>query len=158
MKLFQFFIALALLSTSAHAQTPISYQQEVLTKVEIDGRQTAYVGVMSLDFVNDQMKIEIYNDICGQFTAAPGQITCMAMAKLITTIEAPLQSKETSCGSAIYQGEIDETPFDGFRTKIYVADHSGRLCKDKVAGEVEVIASQFNPWTQTETQYYLVKE
>lgn len=157
MKIFTLLSALSFLSVSAHAMSPISHQQEVLTKVEINGEKTKYVGVLNLDFVNNQMKVEIYNDICGQFTAEVGQITCMAVAKLMYTIEAPLQSRENSCGSSIYKGELDETPVDGFHTKIFVADHSGRLCRDRVPGEIEVKASQFNPWTQTTTNYYLVK-
>jgi hypothetical protein len=157
MKIFSLVGALAFVSFSAHATSPIMYQQEVLTKVEINGTPTKYVGVLNLDFFKNEIKVELYNDICNQFTAKPNEITCMAMAELITTIEAPLQTRGTSCGSAVYEGELDLTPRDGFHTKMKVWDHSNRLCKDKVAGEVEVTASQFNPWTQTTTNYYLVK-
>ncbi len=158
MKLFPLISALTLaFSLTAQATSPITFQQEVLTKVSINEKETPYVGVLNLNFVKNTMEIAIYNDMCRQFTAQPGEITCMAMAQLITTIEAPLQSREKSCGSFIYRGEKDDSPVDGLHTKIWVADHSHRLCKDKVAGEIEVRASQFNPWTQLTTTYELVK-
>jgi hypothetical protein len=157
MKLFSLMTALLFIGISAQATSLISDQQEILSKVEINGQPTDYIGVLNLDFVKNEIRVELYKDTCNQFTAKPGQITCMAMAELVTTIEAPLQTRGTSCGSSIYTGEIDQSPVDGFHTKIYVADHSSRLCKDRVAGEVEVKASKFNPWIGTTTHYYLVK-
>lgn len=145
------------ISFTAQARTPIYDQTEILPKVTIDGQETGYTAVVNINFHTSKIKAEIFNDICNNLTAPVGVITCMAAPRLVTTIEAPITEKGTSCGSTIYKAFRDDAPRDGLRVDIHVADHSTRMCKDLVASAFEVKATVFNPWNQKATEYYLAK-
>jgi hypothetical protein len=144
-------------SLSAQARTPIFHQTEILPNVVINGEETRHTAVVNIDMNKKTIKAEIFDDICSSLTAPEGAITCMAMPRLVTTIEAPITERGTSCGSSIYKAAKDDSIRDGLRTDIKVSDHRGRVCKDLVRSIYEVEASVFNPWTQKTTEYYLSK-
>lgn len=132
--------------------------QQNLTKVYLDNKLKArHVGVLDVNFVKNQITLNIYDDICGSINAKPGQIHCMAMPMHIASFTVPLQQTTTSCGSNIYTGTLDQTPVDGPRQTIIVTDHSRRLCKDVVESKILVSAKSYNPWNNSVTVFKLLK-
>lgn len=150
-------LSVLLVSVTADARSIIVNQHEVLPNVMINGEQTPYVGVLDMSFVNNKIQLVIYNDICRQFTAGPGEMICRAMAMPVATLEVPMQKRENSCGSFIYSGVKELRPVDGNRTEINVTDNTHRLCKDVVDGLIVVNASTISARTQETTTYYLTK-
>ena len=76
----------------------------------------------------------------------PPKAFCAAMAPRLFKFEAPLVKVGQSCGSIYYQAVLDQTPVDGIRTVIQVADHTRRTCKDLVRfmTEIHLEVSGFN--------------
>lgn len=144
-------------SFTAQARTPLFHQTEILPNVVINGEETRHTAVVNIDYRIGTIKAEIFNDMCSTLTAPKGAITCLAMPRLVATIEAPLTERNSACGSSIYKAFKDDSIRDGLRVDIKVSDHRGRVCKDLVQSIYEVEATVFNPWTQETTEYYLSK-
>lgn len=136
-----------------------SAQVQILSQVTIDGvSKPGHVAELKVDLVQNEIEISIYNDICGSFAPpTPGMMRCLAMPMLVSTLHVPIQKTEVSCGSEIYSGMRDDTRADGLRQEVTVFDHTARLCDDLVPGLFVVQATSYNPWTNTESSYYLVK-
>jgi hypothetical protein len=155
MKFFALFFLLA--AGSAEAATLRPNLQEVLPNVSINGESTALVGRVTVDYRQHQIRLELFRDPCGELTARPDEIRCLALAMRVQTLEVPLERSYLSCGSEVYSGQKDRTPMDGLRTEITVTDHSTRICKDIVPSLLIVEATSFNPWNQETTEYVLMK-
>jgi len=132
--------------------------EEILPHVLINGQDMGQTGRLKIDFVKNEIQIEILNDMCGQLLPLrAGEFRCLAAAVLVETLKVPLVDFSTSCRSVVYSGEKDDSPHDGFHRIIEVTDHSRRECKDIVESVLMVKASSFNPWTNTTTVYSLMK-
>lgn len=157
MRLLSFLSAL-LLTSSAFATSILTSQTELLPTVEVNGQPTDLTGLLKLDFVSNEIQVQIYNDPCGHFQPPqPGVARCMAMPRLVTTLTVPLQERTSSCGSNYYTGLKDQTRVDGPRTTIKVADHQYRVCADVLSNSVMVEAESYNPWKNETTRYLLSK-
>lgn len=144
---------------SIELQTEKRPMERILNFVSIDGVQKDLVGKLNIDFRKKAIRLELFNDPCGQFLPSnPGEIRCMAAAMLVQTLEVPLQETTQNCGSMYYSGLVDQTPFDGFKTQITAIDHSHRICEDVLASMFVVQASTYNPWIGKTANYYLMQK
>lgn len=151
-----------LTAPTAFALSPRTSQNEVLTKVWINGElQPKMVGMLRLDFVQDKIELEVWNDVCGAFQPhAPGMVRCMAMPVLQDTISVPLEERLNDCGTSVYSGVLDQLPVDGPRTSISVQDHTARLCENYVPSLIMVDATVLVPPRMRPTEpinYHLQK-
>ncbi len=155
---FMAFLATSLLSVASIAMPPSQIETMVLKNVKVDGVLTPYTGVLTIDQVRGDLIVQVYNDPCGSlFPAIPGQARCMAMPSLIAKLQAPLIDIENTCGTVHYKGYKDETPVDGPRTEISIADNRKRLCENVVESTIVADALVYNPWQNTTTHYHLTK-
>jgi hypothetical protein len=149
----------AIASASVVAPNQDVKYNDVFRRVLIDEKeQPSYVATASVQSQTNEIVVEVFEDICGEFAPPqPGLMRCMAAARAITTLRVPLKAIENSCGSMVYSGEKDDTPVDGTRTEIRVTDHSKRICMDMPFGAATIEASVFNPWTGKTTNYQMIK-
>ncbi len=97
------------------------------------------MGVVKVDIIAKEITLELFDDICGTYTAKPGTITCLAMPILKAEYVAPLQTRKSDgCGTAIYAGKEDKRPVDGNLTAIKLVDNSSRVCEDVLRNLAEV--------------------
>lgn len=105
-----------------------------LPKVIENGERTELTARVIVDLASDEITVQLFNDICGQFRPhKPGEFTCRAAAILMEEYTVPVVATRTTCGSVYYVGAEDNTPVDGLKIDIEVADHSKRVCMDTVA-------------------------
>ena len=143
---------------NAEARSVQTQIHHVLKRVQIDGQQTPYIGVLNVDFTKKQIEVQIVQDPCGQFTAQPGEIRCMAAAFVKETLRAPLQNvKVDNCNTLHLAGRFGMTLDEQSITKIEVADHTGRRCLDRLASEVYVKASKLSAVNGPSHEYVLMK-
>lgn len=128
-------LALALVfSVNAHATSLAPGFTLTLPKVIENGEKTGLTAVVFVDLVKNEIEVQLFNDRCGQLVPkAPGQFSCLAAATLVESHIVPIVGTRTSCGSVYYIGADDQTPVDGLKVDIEVADHRSRTCMDVVA-------------------------
>jgi len=131
-----FFVASLLIGASVFAQT----QPSILENVQLNGEQTEYTALVTVNQEEAFIQVEIVNDICGSLKPADGMMHCLAMPVSIRALEVPLQKSEKSCGSEIFSGKEDRRPVDGNYVSIQVVDHSKRMCMDMQPSSVIVKA------------------
>lgn len=151
MKIFAILTTLIMAITASAANSGMV----TLDSVTIDGEQTPYVGQLTVDDVNNNLTLRIYDDTCGALKPADGKARCMAMAGLVMELSVPVTERSFPCGSTQISGYKDLSPVDGPRIEIVYVNHSTRLCRDIVANLITVEASTFNPWSGKTTQYSL---
>lgn len=123
-----------LISVSAQAHSLKPGFSLNLPKVIENGQKVDLAARATVDLADNKITIELYNDPCGQIGAkASGAITCMAMPHLVSVHTVAISDVSTTCGSVYYSGTDDQTPVDGLKVDITVADHSKRVCMDVVA-------------------------
>ena len=124
--------ALALfVGINAHARSIQVGVAHVLPNVTIDGQPSDLVGVLNIDLLTSEITLRLFDDICGNITAAPGTITCKAAPVLEAEYVVPLQKRKYGpCNTAIYAGKRDQRPVDGNLTVIKVEDDTHRTCDD----------------------------
>lgn len=127
--------ALALfVSVSAQATSLNPGFTLTLPKVVEQGKVTGLVARVAVSHITNEIRVQLFDDRCGQLTPKkPGTITCKMAAQLVEEYTVPVVETRTQCGSVYYIGSKDETPFDGLKVDIKVADHSKRTCMDVVA-------------------------
>lgn len=151
-------VLLTALFTASIAQAQsLAPRAIVLPNVEINGQKSELVAVLSVNQQLRTLTVSLYRDICHSYTALPGQITCMAMPALETTLTANIVNEASSCGSKILTAKTDERIRDGLLTEIEFTDHSQRICEDVIETTHLVEASTFNPWTNRATTYRFKK-
>lgn len=151
------FLATLFTSLNAQAQMPAYHQSVILPNVQINGADTRYTAVTTIDVALKQIEVVIYDDICSSLTAPKSVVTCLAMPRQVESFKAEILSRETPCNSVHYHAMTDKSPVDGLRVTIDTYDHSTRICEDVIASPFEVKAEVFNPWAQKTAQYYLSK-
>lgn len=143
---------------NAEARSVQTRIHHVLKNVTIDGHPTPYIGVLDVDFTKKQIEVRIVQDPCGQYTAQPGEIRCMAAAMVKETLRAPLQNvKVDNCNTLHLGGSYGMSMPDQSITTIEVADHTGRRCYDRLASEVTVKASKLSAVNGPSHAYVLTK-
>lgn len=116
-------------------------KKEVLPVVLLNGQNTRMAAIITVDTVNNLIKIDFYNDPCSYFSPPqPGTFRCMAMPNLVSSRTIPLVVTSNVCGSVVYQGYEDRAATDGERIEITLADHRERVCTDlqKAPAEAQV--------------------
>lgn len=126
------FAALAMiLATPAFATSIVKSQEYVFQSVSIDGQQSKLTGVVTLDYVDNEITVRLFDDMCGELLpAVEGEFRCMAAAVKVSEFSVKMESKRNSCGSYIYEGKEDLRPVDGLLTQISFEDHRQRLCEN----------------------------
>jgi hypothetical protein len=140
----KFIVSILVLAASslAFAETVQPVKPLVLTRVTVDGVETPKAGVLSFDSVNEEIRLDIYSDMCGQFQPpSPGMFKCMIAATLEQSLVVPVKSTEFDCGSVIKAGSKDLRNVDGALVTIKVTDNSTRTCANMISSVVVVEAA-----------------
>jgi hypothetical protein len=153
------FLALALMFTvQANATSLYPGRSLTLTDVKLDGEETNLTAVINLDFVQNTMQVDLFEDPCGQLRpVVPGMMRCMAAAVLQESHTVPLVKATTSCGSKIFLGEEDQTPVDGLKVSVQLADHAARICNDHIMHIVQAKMTVEAVRTQTKRVFEMSK-
>jgi hypothetical protein len=132
--------ALALfVGINAQARSMQVSVEHTLPVVTIDGQASGLVGVVKVDLLSQEISLQLFDDICGSLTAAPGQVHCMAMPILRHEYTVPLKKRQSDgCGTAYYTGKKDLRPVDGNLTEISVEDNNYRTCENVLLNLVAV--------------------
>jgi len=142
----------------SNQQTPSpTLQNQILTKVQMNGQATPYVGRLMLDEKQNTMQLQVMQDPCHQLTPSErGTIKCMAMPMQLAMMTAPLETKKDACGSVYYSGSM-QNPDDNSLIQIDVANHSQRVCDDLLPSTIMVQAAVINAGSHETMTYEMQK-
>lgn len=146
-----YFVALALILANpvfakSIIRNPVLQTAEIIQfNVNADSYLASYKITAGRVTVNgEKIIISLYeNNDC-----MPGSF-CPAVMPQQFEFAANIVAKDYSCGSVYYKAINDQTPVDGNRIEIVVADHSHRVCRDLVPFVTEITVEE-SGWNRFE--------